>query len=127
MVRRNGADLAALVIGLTRSALVVSAGWLLLASSWSMSDGRSRWLLGGRPDIDAYADAVSAAMSQVDLPLALRCPSSESLPAWASCPRHWRLRHHRGATGRRFYRPWPRPPLCVGQEAYVWVSHGSSR
>lgn len=66
MVRRNGADLAALVIGLTRSALVVSAGWLLLASSWSMSDGLSRWLLGSRPDIDAYADAVSAAMSQVD-------------------------------------------------------------
>ena len=46
MVRRNGADLAALVIRLTRSALVVSAGWLLLASSWSMSDGLSPMAVG---------------------------------------------------------------------------------
>jgi hypothetical protein len=81
MVRRSGADLAALVIGLARSALVISAGWLLLASSWSMSDGVSRWLLGSRPDIDAYEGAVSAAMSRLDPAIGLTL----SIVGIASC------------------------------------------
>lgn len=81
MVRRSGADLAALVIGLARSALVISAGWLLLASSWSMSDGVSRWLLGSRPDIDTYEGAVSAAMSRVDPAIGLTL----SIVGIASC------------------------------------------
>lgn len=81
MVRRSGADLAALVVGLARSALVISAGWLLLASSWSMSDGVSRWLLGSRPDIDAYEGAVSTAMSRVDPAIGLTL----SIVGIASC------------------------------------------
>lgn len=71
MIRRNGADLAVLLIGLARTALVISAGWLLLASAWSLSDGLARWLIGSRTDTDAYAQAVTRAMNEIDPALGL--------------------------------------------------------
>lgn len=71
MTRRNGADLAALLIGLARTALVISAGWLLLASAWSLSDALARWLIGSRTDTEAYSQAVSRAMSEIDPALGL--------------------------------------------------------
>jgi hypothetical protein len=71
MVRRTGADLAVLLLGLARTALVLSTGWLLLASAWAVSDGLARWVVGGSADTRAYTAAVSEAMSEVDPALGL--------------------------------------------------------
>lgn len=81
MVRRRGSDLAALTLGLARSALVASGGWLVLASSWSLSDGLARWLVGGRPQTATFTSSVSAALTELDPPLALTL----SIVGIASC------------------------------------------
>ncbi len=71
MIRRDGRDLAQLLVGLGRSLLVFSAGWLILATSWTMSDAVARWLVGGRPDAAAYSEAVTHAVTAVDPALGL--------------------------------------------------------
>jgi hypothetical protein len=71
LIRRNGQDLAGLLLGLGRSVLVFSAGWLILASCWTLSDAVARWLIGGRPDAAAYVESVMNATSAVDPALGL--------------------------------------------------------
>lgn len=66
MLRRRGADLAELMMGLGRFALVMFGGWLVLASTWSMSDAIAGWLLGPRPDPQAYREAVTRAVAEAD-------------------------------------------------------------
>lgn len=66
IVRRRGADLATAVMGLGRALLVVSAGWLVLASAWSLGDRIGRWVIGGGAGVQAYTEHVSRAAAQAD-------------------------------------------------------------
>lgn len=71
MVRRRGSDLADLVLGLGRFLFALSAGWLLFASGWALSEALGRWIIGGRPDTDDYLDAVTTALSDAEPALAM--------------------------------------------------------
>lgn len=71
IVRRRGTDLAAVVIGLGRFLLVASAGWLVLACAWSLSDALSRWILSGSIDADRYRKDLLTALQDVEPVLAL--------------------------------------------------------
>ena len=80
-LRRRGADLAALVIGVGRFLLVCSAGWLVLAWAWSASDALARWILGGSLDAGAYSRELAGALDEVEPVLALTL----SVAGIASC------------------------------------------
>lgn len=71
MLRRRGEDLAAMLLGLGRVALMVSGGWLLLSSSWALGDALSRWILGRRGGVAEYRTAVVQAMTQADPAVAM--------------------------------------------------------
>lgn len=71
MVRRRGTDLAAAVVGLGRFLLIISAGWLILACAWSLSDAVARWLLGGSVNPEQYREDLTAALSNVEPVLAM--------------------------------------------------------
>jgi hypothetical protein len=64
--RRRGGDLAEAVVGLGRFLLLLSAGWLLLAAGWSMSDGLARWIVGGRAGASEYVGSVRAALAAAE-------------------------------------------------------------
>lgn len=71
MLRRRGEDLAAMLLVLGRVALMVSGGWLLLSSSWSLGDALSNWILGQRGGVAEYRAEVTQAMSQADPAVAM--------------------------------------------------------
>jgi hypothetical protein len=70
-VRRRGSDLADVVLGVSRALLVVSAGWLILASAWSLGDRMGRWIVGRSAGVGAYRDSVAEAATKADPVVAL--------------------------------------------------------
>jgi hypothetical protein len=66
MVRRRGADVANLLVGLGRAALAWSATWLLLASAWSLGDASARWIIGGRARVLELRAVVADATTATD-------------------------------------------------------------
>ena len=70
-VRRRGADLAGAVMGLGRALLVVSAGWLVLASAWSLGDRLGGWIIGRSAGVQTYTEHVARAAAQADPLVAL--------------------------------------------------------
>jgi hypothetical protein len=71
VVRRRGSDLAAIVLGLTRVLLVVSAGWLVFASAWSLGDRIGRWIVGGGNGVGELRDHVAEASTEAEPVVAL--------------------------------------------------------
>lgn len=70
-VRRRGSDLAHMTTGLARFLLALSAGWLVMASGWRMSEALSRWILAGGTDPRTYRQDLEAALASVEPVLAL--------------------------------------------------------
>lgn len=70
MFRRQGSDVAAVVLGIGRFLLAMSAGWLILAAGWTASDAIGRWILGGRPDVNSYVAAVAEALADAEASVA---------------------------------------------------------
>jgi len=71
VVRRRGEDLAVAVIGAGRALLAVSAGWLILASGWSLGNHLAGWVLGRSAGVDDYRREVEEAVAAADPVLAL--------------------------------------------------------
>ncbi len=71
VVRRRGSDLADLVLSLGRMLLVVSAGWLVFAAGWALSDALGRWIIGGRSGVGEYVAAVTEALADAEPALAM--------------------------------------------------------
>lgn len=65
-LRRRGSDLADLLLGLARTLLTVSAGWLLIASTWTLGDAVARWIIGPRPAIPEFRTQVLEAVTRAD-------------------------------------------------------------
>ncbi len=65
-LRRRGEPMADVVVGAARTLLALSAGWLLVAAAWAMSDALAQWLIGRRTAAPAVGQAVAAAIPQVD-------------------------------------------------------------
>ena len=66
VVRRRGTDLAALVLGVSRTVLAVSAAWLLLASAWALGDRMGGWIVGRGNGVTEFRDHVARAAAQAD-------------------------------------------------------------
>jgi hypothetical protein len=71
IVRRRGSDLAAIVLGVSRVLLVVSSGWLVLASSWALGDRIGRWIVGGGNEVGELRDHVARASTEAEPVVAL--------------------------------------------------------
>lgn len=71
MFRRRGSDLADMVLSLSRLVLVLSAGWLVFAAGWALSDALGRWIIGGRPAVGEYVEAVTDALADAEPALAM--------------------------------------------------------
>lgn len=66
MLRRSGGDLADVLQGLARTVLTLSAGWLLIASSWSLGDAMARWIVGPRSAVPELREQVAEAVTRAD-------------------------------------------------------------
>jgi len=71
MIRRRGSDLADVLVGLARTALAVSAGWLVLASAWSLGDAVAAWILGRDSGLRELRSHLAEAATRADPGLAL--------------------------------------------------------
>ena len=71
VVRRRGEDVAAAVVGAGRALLAVSAGWLILASGWSLGNHVAGWILGRSTGVGEYRREVEEAVSAADPVVAL--------------------------------------------------------
>ncbi|MCU0295488.1 MAG: hypothetical protein MUD05_05460 [Candidatus Nanopelagicales bacterium] len=80
-LKRRGEPLADALVGGVRVLLALSAGWLLMASAWAMSDALARWLIGGRTGAAGVGQAVAEAIPEVDPLLA----STLSIVGIAGC------------------------------------------
>ena len=66
MLRRSGSDAAGVLQGLARTLLILSAGWLLIASSWSLGDAMARWIVGPRSAVPEFREQVAEAVMRAD-------------------------------------------------------------
>ena len=65
-LKRRGEPVADVMAGAARTLLALTAGWLLVAAAWAMSDALARWLIGRRTAAPAVGQALAAAIPQVD-------------------------------------------------------------
>jgi hypothetical protein len=65
-LKRRGEPVADVMAGAARTLLALSAGWLLVAAAWSMSEAVAQWLIGRGAAAPAVRQAVAAAIPQVD-------------------------------------------------------------
>ncbi len=71
IVTKRGGQLAALVVGLGRFLLVLSAGWLVFAGGWTLSDEVAEWILGSKRGTVEYVTSVTDALADAEPALAM--------------------------------------------------------
>ncbi|MFN8183122.1 MAG: hypothetical protein U0R23_01720 [Candidatus Nanopelagicales bacterium] len=71
IVRRRGDDVAGALVGAGRALLAVSAGWLVLASGWSLGGHVAGWIVGRSAGVGDYRRQVEEALSTADPVVAL--------------------------------------------------------